>query len=131
MGGAAALAQALRYNRTIRILDLTGNLIGDDGISAISGALDPRNSALEELRVGKNEISAVGAHYIATLLRQYPRLWRLDLSDNVVYKEGAVALARSLLTNESLRSLSLAHNGITDDGYEALAGALRCNRTLA
>ena len=130
VGGAAALAQAMRYNRTIRVLDLTGNLIGDDGISVICGALDPRNSALVDLRVGKNQISSVGAHYVATLLRQYSRLELLDLSDNVVYKEGAVALAHSMLTNQSLRSLSLSHNGITDAGYQALADALRHNCTL-
>ena len=84
VGGAAALAQALRYNRTIRVLDLAGNLIGDDGISALCGALDPRNAALEELRVGKNEITASGARHVATLLGQYARLRRLDLSDNKV-----------------------------------------------
>ena len=55
--------------------------------------------------------------FVSPLCRQVNRCIQvLDLSDNVIQDEGAVAIARAIQGNTVLTELSLASNGITSAG---------------
>eukprot|EP00984_Skeletonema_dohrnii_P008654 scaffold3211_cov91-Skeletonema_dohrnii-CCMP3373.AAC.7 len=54
----------------------------------------------------------------------------LDLLDNKIGKEGAIALAEALKENTTLTTLTLGWNGIDKEGAIALAEALKENTTL-
>ncbi|KAK3824032.1 MAG: hypothetical protein J3R72DRAFT_23218 [Linnemannia gamsii] len=54
----------------------------------------------------------------------------VDLADNAIGPNGAVALSEALKTNSTLTTLNLECNSIEDDGVIALSEALKINSTL-
>lgn len=52
------------------------------------------------------------------------------LSQNVIRDAGAVAMAKMLRINKSLKVLNMRANHIGREGYELLCGALETNQTL-
>ena len=60
--GAISISQALMVNQTLLELDMCGNQICDDGITAIAGSLS--NSSITLLHVWGCGISVVGARLI-------------------------------------------------------------------
>ena len=60
--GAISISQALMVNQTLLWLQMYGNQIGDDGITAIAGSLS--NSNITLLNVMRCGISVVGARLI-------------------------------------------------------------------
>jgi hypothetical protein len=95
------LSKALEINKSVVILDLYGNSIGNEGAIAIASAL----------KINKT-------------------LTKLSLYDNRIYNEGAIAIAKALETNITLTNLSLAFNRIETEGIYTLATALKINTTL-
>ena len=61
--GAISISQALMVNQTLLELDMEGNQIGDDGITAIAGSLS--NSSITLLDVRGCDISVVGVRSLA------------------------------------------------------------------
>jgi len=132
------LANALAKNNNITTLDLSGNLIGDEGAEIIAqvphvttliisennirnkGAETlSKNTTLKTLILTNNEIDSTGAK----LLSESKTLTTLDLTGNQVDDEGAVALAG----NTILFSLILSHNKIGIIGLQALANNTTLN----
>jgi len=93
--GVRSLAAGLLINNSVRILDVSHNDIGDDGITAIASILS--NSQISELYVRGCGITFTGARSLAT----------------------------GLLVNYSVRILVVSNNNIGDDGITAIAGTLR------
>ena len=91
---------AARSSR-LRCLDVSGNALGDDGISQLSEALLV-NRTLRELNI---EFCQFG-------------------------HRGCLALARALRSNDALRSLQMSRNAVGDDGFSEIVGALRYNRSV-
>jgi len=91
---------AARSSR-LRCLDVSGNALGDDGISQLSEALLV-NRSLRELNI---EFCQFG-------------------------HRGCLALARALRSNDALRSLQMSRNAVDDDGFSEIVGALRYNRSV-
>ena len=82
--GAVRLADALRRNRALKMLDLANCHIGDDGAEALGLALR-RNTVLEELRLSANGIGSRGAAALAGALRINPAApHRLNLRLNTL-----------------------------------------------
>lgn len=100
--GVGSLASALKYNNTLKSLDLNNNYIGYD-----------------------TQYQAV--KMLAQSLTVNTSLKSLDLSDNFIEDEGAISLANSL---GNLTSLNLEGNHIKDAGAVHLASVLETNRTL-
>ena len=122
--GAASLSQTLRHNSKLKSLDVSSNIIGDDGVNALCGALSPKQSQIEMLQLAGNEINCGGALFVANMLRQYTTLLELDLSCNNLGPE-VKEIALALHDNTTLTRLSLARNAIGDEGLSYLAGAIR------
>jgi len=95
------LSKALEINKSVVILDLYGNPIGNEGAIAI-----------------------------ASVLKINKTLTKLSLYDNRIYNEGAIAIAKALETNTTLTNLSLAFNRIKEPGIKALVSSLKINTTL-
>lgn len=99
--GVEALFRSVSRNSRLRLLDLSSNLLGDDGVRLLADALivnrTLREISIENCRVGP---------------------------------EGCAAIARALRANCSLRSLQLSRNAIGDDGFASVADGLRYNRSV-
>lgn len=98
-------------------LFIASEKLSDSELSAILA--DPRVSALTELTLHHNALSAAAVRTIAAS-QKLTALAILDLSFNPLGDEGVTVLASSPVL-ASLRNLSLAHAGITGEGLHALA----------
>lgn len=129
----AALCGAAPRLRQLRVLDLAGSMLRDEGVAALLDALSLAHAetAMRSLGLSECGIEAAGVADIARRALEGTRLVLLDLSANVVGDEGAAALARALplsrllaLDVSSNGSVGTAGNGIGADGMCALAQAL-------
>ncbi|SNX87305.1 uncharacterized protein MEPE_06015 [Melanopsichium pennsylvanicum] len=132
-GGVVYLAQVLKKNRTLRVLNLSDNNIEMPGLVAVAEALR-YNSTLETLDMSHNPCSGPGLEGITTLRTAFAlnsNLKRLFLNDTDLSSEAAIALAEFLPEARSLIHLDLAENFDIDiAGVMALAVSLRMNRSL-
>ena len=133
---AALLADALRTNRTLRLLGLNNVELWDDVEAAIVvvGAL-LGHASLRVLDFGLNEVETDAARFAAcvalgALLAVTP-LETLDLSGCNLGAAGLCVLAAALPLNTHLRVLNLSHNNLSADFVELqLLPALRANASL-
>ena len=110
--GAAAIAQALHHNSTLKELDLS-NSISDAGAVALAQALH-HNSTLKDLNLSSNRISDVGVVALAQALHHNSTLKMLDLSGNdAIGKEGTHQLVQALTVNTSLTKVTSYYGGLT------------------
>lgn len=132
-GGVVYLAQVLKKNRTLRVLNLSDNAIDMPGLVSVAEALK-YNSTLETLDMSHNPCCGPGLEGITTLRTAFAlnsNLKRLFLNDTDLSSEAAIALAEFLPEAKSLIHLDLAENFEIDiAGVMALAVSLRMNRSL-
>ncbi|XP_048066918.1 NACHT, LRR and PYD domains-containing protein 3-like [Megalobrama amblycephala] len=128
--GCAPLASALRSNPShLRLLDLSGNKLGDSGAKVISAVLENPYCKLEDLWLSKCGVTDEGCAALASALRSNPsHLRKLHLTGNKLGDSG-VKLLSAVLENPhcKLETLRLRDCGVTDEGCAALASALRSN----
>ncbi|KAE8211212.1 hypothetical protein CF327_g5018 [Tilletia walkeri] len=131
--GVVYLAQALKKNRTLRVLNLSDCNIDMAGLIAMADMLK-YNSTLETLDLSHNQCCGPSLEGIATLRTAFTLnsgLKRLFLSDTELSSEGAICLAEFLPEAKSLIHLDLTENYEIDiAGVMALAVSLRMNTSL-
>ncbi|KDN36543.1 RNI-like protein [Tilletiaria anomala UBC 951] len=132
-GGVVNLAQALKKNRTLKVLNLSDNNLDVAGLVSIADALK-YNPILETLDVSRNPCSGPSIQGITTLRTAFTlnsNLKRLFLNDTDLPPEGAIALAEFLPEAKSLIHLDLTENFEIDiAGVMALSVSLKMNRSL-
>ena len=101
---------------TLRVLDVGGNEIGDDGISMISEELQHNNS-LTKLNVVASGLSAKGQK------QKYCYC-------NYMITTGAIAVSKILMGNCTLQVLDVSTNSIGDDGISVIVEQLQHITTL-
>lgn len=136
--GVAALAGALGEARSLRTLALASNAVRAPAMEALAswlcapsgGAAAERGCSLRTLDLRYNEVGAVGAPHVGTVLRGCASLTELDLRFNGIDNHGIVQLAAGLADNATLTRLDLTGNLCQIGGGEALGDALSRNRAL-
>jgi len=126
--GVVALAAALRVNSTVRTLDLTNTGFTVDGLRALVSALAVRETPLERLYLGGNNLGPAAAPLLAGLVRSGVR--ELYLACGRLGDEGAAALASAASDAGHRITFGLGGNGIGPAGVRALASALGTLSTL-
>ncbi|EGD81320.1 hypothetical protein PTSG_13176 [Salpingoeca rosetta] len=129
VGGACAVARALKNNTCLRTLNLHLNSVNDEGAVALARRLK-HNTSLMSLELHQNSISDEGAVAFAEMLKHNTTLKSLKLHYNHIRDEGAVALAEMLKQNTNFKSFNLMSNQISDVGAIALAEMLKVNTSL-
>jgi len=132
------LAPAFKKSPTLTSLDLSENLISEDGIVEIANALEISRT-LKSLNLAKNKLSpsnvsglsGAGLRALGQALGKNPALHHLDLSHNSIDTAGALYIASGMKSNTNLQSLDLSQNPrIGDKGAIALGELLPVNRSL-
>ncbi|KAJ4454186.1 putative TKL/IRAK protein kinase [Paratrimastix pyriformis] len=103
--------------------------LGIDDRQAIALAHMIRNCQLREIQLNHNEIQDAGGCAIADALVNHPTVVVLEVFQNQIGQEGALAFGRMLRTNLTLERLKLGDNNIADHVSE-IAEAMQTNRTL-
>ncbi|KZV74163.1 RNI-like protein [Peniophora sp. CONT] len=130
--GVTYIAQVLKRNRTLRVLNLSENKLGIQELVAIADALK-YNSCLETLDLTRNPCSGPGLEGIQSLRTAFTlnnALKRLFLSATGMTSAGAIALAEFLPESTSLLHLDLTENKLELAGVMALSQGLKSNHTM-
>ncbi|XP_068109209.1 NACHT, LRR and PYD domains-containing protein 3-like [Hyperolius riggenbachi] len=121
------LASAIKNNRTLKRLVLTGNTLGGPQFSDLMEALP--TSQIEELHLGYNNLTDSMCPHLASGVRDNQTLRRLILSPN--HLEGPhFSDLMTALTTSRIEELVLGDNRLTDSSCVHLASGVRDNRTL-
>jgi len=116
--------------RFLSRLDLSYNLIGDDGALALvapGGVLVSEASNLRSVILKGNSIGPKGCDALCRGLRDCRGLRRLDLSNNPLKKIGGLAIAEFLQNNLTLQEVYLSDSEIDIDALVAIAAVLHVN----
>ena len=89
------------------------------------------NSTLTSINLFNNYIGNEGAVAIAEALKVNSTLTSINLCASDIGNDGAVAIAEALKVNSTLTSIALSENDIGMEGAVAIAKALRFNPTLS
>ena len=95
--GAISISKMMMVNHSLQKLHMTYNNIGDDGISAIAGALG--NCKINLLDVMWCGITLTGARSIAAALSSNHTIRELRLWHNPITVEGALLIVKSAVDN--------------------------------
>lgn len=123
--GIQELANALVFNKTLKVLCIGNVQMGDEGAEMIANAVRQRNSYIE-LDLQNNEIGKGITSFNYCL----NRITKLDLYKNRINDATCEQLARGLMNNFSVKILNLRLNEIEDAGAKALGDMLMYNSTL-
>ena len=151
------LAEALKVNKTLAVLDMKQNHFGTKGAEYLGDALllNPKlrqlnisecdidhegmqriarglmgNDAIEILSMADNNIGDAGAEHLCALLKVTKRIRNLDIAENRIGQMGVNWISSALTTNRTLVYLGLQWNDITNEGAAKLAEGLATNNTL-
>ncbi len=122
-----SLTQVLANNQTLKRLDLSNIIISEESAKALAHLLTT-NSTLTDLLVCNCQINDPVLKILTNALSQNQTLEILDLSENRIGGEGALALAETHFS--TLKELYLNTNLIDDRGALALAKTLESNKKL-
>ena len=125
--GAIYLADSLSKNKYVQHLNLSNNQIYDDGIEASSSLL----SRIVTLDLSNNQITVLGAKFLAEGLEKARTLTVLILDNNPLQSEGVEAILLALRENYSLKTLGLSATSIGNAGIENCAKLLHDNIGIA
>ena len=129
--GATAVAKMLVENKTLTLLNLHDCHISSEGAVKLAAALC-KNTTLEHLNLSYNPIGehVEGATAVAKMLVENETLTNLYLRDCHISSEGAVKLAAALCRNSTLKDLSLNCNPIGVEGASSMSDMLQHNTSL-
>jgi hypothetical protein len=131
--GVSYIAQVLKRNRTLKVLNLADNRIDGSGLALLAEALK-YNSTLETLDLSNNPCCGPLSEGIAALRTTFTvntSLKRLFLSDTGLTTDGAISLAEFLPESKSLLHLDLTANpAIETAGILAISVGLRANHLI-
>ena len=107
-------SEYLRGSQTLKVLNLDGNFMHDEGACTIANAIaQNRNTVIEKLYLGWNGISDEGCTALAKMLESNATLKVLGLAENDITNIGARAILSALSINNCVREISgLYHNQI-------------------
>ena len=103
--GAISISKMMIVNHSLQHLIMWNNNIGDDGISAIAGALG--NCNINILDVQQCGITLTGARSLAAALSSNHTIRELVLLDNPITVEGALLIVKSAVDNTVCQNVSI------------------------
>ena len=112
--GSRYIAQALKVNKTLRVLSLKLNRIEDKAGSKLCNDLMTSKNVIEELNLSGNSLGHLFCESLTTLLLQNKCIRKLDISCNFIDKKNAATLKDSLSNNTTITELDIRNNKIED-----------------
>ena len=111
--GAISISKMMMVNHSLQELCMWNNNIGDDGISAIAGALG--NCKINILGVQYCGITLTGARSLAAALSSNHTIRELRLGYNHITVEGALLIVKSAVDNTVCQCVRINHEYENDE----------------
>ena len=124
--GAISISKMMMVNHSLQELYIGGNNIGDDGISAIAGALG--NCKITNLSVSGCGITLTGARSLTTALYSSNTIRKLLLFSNPITVEGALLIVNSAVHNTVCQRVLIDNEYKNDDEIQKMMNILEDRR---
>jgi len=111
---------------SLEVLWIGWNNIGDDGITALAGALG--NTKIRELNVANCGITIVGAKELATALSINQTIKTLNLYENPITVEGAHLILKSAINNGVCEEVAISTEYWRDNEVQQMMKTLQIRR---
>ena len=112
--GIKALEDCLSLSKTIKELNLSGNNIGDEGVTIVIKALsNKKKQSLHVLSLSNNRISSAGCKKICEFIAVCSPLEEIQLSNNDIDNEGAKKLIQVLKNKKKFSNIDIDNNKIS------------------
>ena len=111
--GAVSISEMMMVNPSLQKLIIQDNNIGNDGISAIAGALG--NCKIHHLHVQGCNITLIGARSLAAALSSNHTIRELWLCINAITVEGALLIVKSAVDNTVCQDVWIDHEYEDDE----------------
>ncbi|XP_072892273.1 ribonuclease inhibitor-like [Hemitrygon akajei] len=118
--GAKDFASALGINRSVTVLNLNDNKLGDSGVKLVSAALRKRACKIQKLWLDNAGLTDSGAKDVVSALSTIPSLTELYLALNSLTDRSVPALRRLILSLPSLKRFRLWSNDFSPTGEKEL-----------
>ncbi|CAG9784033.1 unnamed protein product [Diatraea saccharalis] len=118
--GIRAMSLALRFNRNVKVFNLTGSFLDDDACYHL-GDMISNNCTLVELNLSGCKIGPAGAKRIFNGLTSNKTIRVLNLDKNDLTDQGMIYLASAIFCGIDIHEIFLSYNNITGNGVSALA----------
>ncbi|XP_049848715.1 protein NLRC5-like [Schistocerca gregaria] len=130
MGSVSGLTKLLSESKTLKVVNLASNLLGDEGVNDVALAAKD-NGTLEYLDLSDNGARSIGVRGVAEMLcSDSSNLLHFKFSQNAISNDGCQTLAASLENNQKLATLELCDSEISSEGVQAIAKMLANNRSI-
>ena len=103
--GAISISEMMMVNHTLEEFHIWGNNIGDNGISAIAGALG--HCRISKLDVRGCGITLTGAKSLSTALSSKNTIQELWLEDNPITEDGTLLIVKSAVHSTACESVNI------------------------
>ena len=127
--GAISISEMIKINRTLQVLNICNNPIGDEGIAAIARTLD--KASISELNVRNCNITVTGAISLAAALEINHTLKSLivdssslDFYINNITVDGAIGILEAAVANGVCQEVWIDYRYKSDDKVEELISIL-------
>lgn len=127
--GVILLSKTLSVQRSIELLDISENHIGDKAVCALAECLRTQRT-LRFLGICEAAVSEIGGCALAKALEENETLDLLFMKDDDLGVASGRAFASMLKINTTLRRLYLNYCSLGREGCKAFTEALSVNRTL-
>ena len=127
------LAENIKHTSRLQSLDLSMNKMGCEGAMILANTLGMSPNVLRILDISSNCIGEEGLAAVATLIAKNNQIEEINLARNFVNDETGTAIMRALEHNTHLTSLNLSHSGYVyfgEESYRDVGTMLSGNRTL-
>ena len=124
--GAISISKMMMVNHSLQKLYMSYNNIGDDGISAIAGALG--NCKINRLDVERCGITLTGAISLAAVLSSNHTIRELLLRNNPITVEGALLIVKSAVDNTVCQHVMIDDEYKNDEGVKKMMNILEDRR---
>ncbi|XP_043541588.1 NACHT, LRR and PYD domains-containing protein 3-like, partial [Chiloscyllium plagiosum] len=125
------LSSILSTGRSLTVVNLNDNKLGDSGVKLLPAALRNPNCKIQKLELRGNCLSEPCAEDLASILNTNQSLAELNLGNNKLKHLGVKRLSLALMNPHcKIQKLLLYRNGLTKSCVQVLSSALSKNQSL-